>query len=93
MINIGEQICYFRKLKGYTVNKLAIQSGVSQSYLRDIELGNNTNPGLEILVALCDALEITLPELLSSPSSVPVYNDPLLSKIYRLSSTQRSALL
>lgn len=36
-MNIGERIAYFRSSKGLTVNKLANLSGISQSYLRDIE--------------------------------------------------------
>lgn len=36
-----------------------ILSGISQSYLRDIELGNK-NPTVEILSIICSALEITL---------------------------------
>lgn len=34
-------------------------AGISQSYLRDVELGNK-NPTVEVLSYLCDALGISL---------------------------------
>ena len=44
-MNVGKRITFFRTAKNYSVNKLATLSGISQSYLRDIELGNkNPNP-------------------------------------------------
>ncbi len=39
----GKRITYFRTQKNYSVNKLANLAGISQSYLRDVELGNK-NP-------------------------------------------------
>ena len=47
-MDVGKHIKHYRTLKGYSVNKLANLSGISQSYLRDIELGNK-NPTVEIL--------------------------------------------
>ena len=92
-INIGERIGYFRSLKGYTVNKLANLSGVSQSYLRDIELGKNTNPGLDVLDCLCTALDITLKDLFDDSLSSAIDSDPLIACIYKLSESKRKALL
>ena len=43
-MNVGKRITFKKKKKNYSVNKLATLSGISQSYLRDIELGNK-NPG------------------------------------------------
>ena len=58
-MNVGERIRELRENAGYTVNKLANLAGISQSYLRDIELGNK-NPTVETLSYFCDALNITL---------------------------------
>jgi transcriptional regulator with XRE-family HTH domain len=44
---------------GLTVNGLANKAGVSQSYLRDIELGNK-QPTIEYLEYICEALKISL---------------------------------
>lgn len=85
-MEIGKRIAYFRTGKGYSVNKLANLSGVSQGYLREIELGSG-NPTVEFLSLLCDALGITLKEFFDDTPS-----DPVLSKIYRLTPRQREAL-
>lgn len=39
-MNIAEKLQYYRELKGYTVNKLANLSGLSQSHVREIQLKN-----------------------------------------------------
>ncbi len=58
-MDIGARIRFFREKEGITVNKLANKSGVSQSYLRDIELGNK-QPTVEYLEYICYGLNITL---------------------------------
>ena len=85
-MEIGKRIAFFRAGKGYTVNKLANLSGVSQSYLREIELGNK-NPTVEFLSVLCDTLGITLKEFFDDSPT-----DPLVEKIYQLTPRQRKAL-
>ena len=82
-MNVGKRITFFRTAKNYSVNKLATLSGISQSYLRDIELGNK-NPTIEILSYICEALNISLREFC---------DDPLIAKVYRLTPKQREALL
>ena len=91
-MEINERITYFRCLKGYSVNKLANLSGISQSYLREVELGNK-NPTVEILSLLCDTLDISLKDFFDDQISGNFFNDPLIAKIYRLSPDQRKALL
>lgn len=85
-MEIGRRIAFFRSGKGYSVNKLANLSGVSQSYLREIELGNK-NPTVEFLTVLCDTLGISLKEFFDDQPT-----DPLISKIYQLTPQQRKAL-
>ncbi|MGB3368775.1 MAG: helix-turn-helix transcriptional regulator [Acidaminobacteraceae bacterium] len=58
-MNVAERITYLRTQKGYTVNKLANLSGLSQSFVRQIELGSK-NPTIESITYLCDALNISL---------------------------------
>lgn len=91
-MEISKRITHFRMLKGYSVNKLANLSGISQSYLREVELGNK-NPTVELLSLLCDALDISLKDFFDDQISDSFFNDPLISRIYRLSSEQRKALL
>lgn len=85
-MEIGKRIEFFRTGKGYSVNKLANLAGVSQSYLREIELGNK-NPTVDFLSVLCDTLGITLKEFFDDYPT-----DPLISKIYQLTPRQRQAL-
>ena len=67
-MNVGERIKYFREQKSITVNKLANLAGVSQSYLREIELGKK-QPTIEYLEYICWALDISLKEFFSDDSS------------------------
>ena len=85
-MEVGKRIAFFRTSKGYSVNKLANLSGVSQSYLREIELGNK-NPTVEFLSVLCDTLGVTLKEFFDDQPA-----DPLVSKIYQLTPRQRKTL-
>lgn len=68
-MEIGERIKELRLKKGITVNKLANLSGVSQSYLRDIELGNK-QPTVEYLSYICDALGISLSRFFSDEKEI-----------------------
>lgn len=58
-MKVGERITELRNLRGITVNKLANLAGVSQSHLRDIELGIK-NPTIETLSYICDGLKISI---------------------------------
>ena len=63
-MDIGKRIQYFRTQKNITVNKLANMAGISQSYLRDLELGKK-QPTVEYLSYICDALNISLKRFFS----------------------------
>lgn len=58
-MHIGTRIIELRKAHGLSTNKLAHMAGISQSYLRDLELGNK-NPTVDTLSYICDALHISL---------------------------------
>ncbi|MCI8404754.1 MAG: helix-turn-helix transcriptional regulator [Clostridia bacterium] len=88
-MNVGLRIKELRERKGFTVNKLANLAGISQSYLRDVELGNK-NPTVETLSYFCDALDISLQEFFSEKTSE--INPFLLSAILKLSDTQQIKL-
>lgn len=91
-MDVGKRIAYYRTLKNFSVNKLAMESGISQSYLRDIELGNK-NPTVEILSYICDSLDLSLSEFFSEETSKKFSDDPLVKKIYELTPEQRDTLL
>ena len=90
-MNVGERIKYFRTCKGYTVNKLANLAGISQSYLRDIELGNK-NPTIELLSIVCNTLEVSLKDFFDD-GAADTPDEQLIKKINRLPQKQKDALL
>ncbi len=90
-MTVGDQIRYFRNIKNLSVNKLAKLAGISQSYLRDIEL-QNKNPTIEVLSRICDALDLSLQDFFSEGNQTDVFEDALYQKIMRLSKEQKEAL-
>lgn len=89
-MNVEERIRFFREEKGITVNKLANLAGISQSFLREVELGNK-KPTVETLSLLCDALNITLKDFFHDEPSVLLESD-LIRQVYRLSAEQQALL-
>ena len=90
-MDVAERIRFFREQKGITVNKLANVAGISQSFLREIELGNK-KPTVETLSVLCDALNITLQAFFDDGSLTALLENDLLAKIYRLTPEQQKRL-
>ena len=88
-MNVGERIKELREKRGLTVNKLANLAGISQSYLRDVELGNK-NPTVETWSYFCDALGISLKEFFSENDNA--INPFLMSAINQLSNQQQLKL-
>ena len=60
-MTVGERIRSLRNKAKYSQNKLAERSGVSQSHLRRIELGQ-ADITVEHLQLICDVFNITLKE-------------------------------
>lgn len=67
-MDIGKRIVELRERKNITTNKLANIAGISQSYLREIELGKK-NPTVEFLSYICFGLDISLQEFFSETNS------------------------
>ena len=88
-MNVGLRLKYFREMRGLTVNKLANNSGVSQSLLRDIELGNK-NPTVETLSIFCEALGVSLSEFFNDEKSE--INPCLISSVKKLNEEQQLKL-
>ncbi len=86
-MNIGDRIKFFREERNLSVNKLANMAGVSQSYLRDLELGNK-QPTVEYLSYVCDALKISLSTFFSDEES----KNEFLYLIDKLNEQQKSTL-
>lgn len=59
----GENLKKLRTEKGYSLAKLASESGVSSPYIFDLEKGFKANPSLSILLKLAKALDCSTGEL------------------------------
>lgn len=88
-MDIGKRIVEIRKKQNTTTNKLANKAGISQSYLREIEMGGK-NPTVEILSYICDALNISLKEFFSNDTTV--IQPSLVSAIEKLNQTEQLKL-
>ena len=86
-MDVGARIRYFREQRGISVNKLANLSGVSQSYLRDIELGN-TQPTVEYLEYICYGLGVSLKSFFDTDAGL----DPLDAAVAKLDGKQKKLL-
>ena len=89
-IVLAGRIKELREAKGYTINKLASQAGISQNFLRDIELGNK-KPTVDTLDAICWALDISLSDFFDVERDI--LSEEIRLQIYRLNPEQRQALL
>lgn len=65
MTTIGEKIRALRVEKGLSVNEFARKSGVSKSYISNIEREVQKNPSLIVMGKLAKTLDVSLEELLT----------------------------
>lgn len=91
-MNIGQRIVRFREQKGLSTNKLANECGLSQSFLRDVELSNK-NISVENLNLICTALNISLYDFFYEPAMPEQIEQELIQTIQTLSSEQQYYLL
>lgn len=89
MIDVAKRLIYFRKMRGITTNKLANLAGISQSAVREIELGTSS-PNVETLSYFCDVLGISLSEFFSEDENE--LNEILVSSLKKLNEEQQLKL-
>ena len=69
-MNIGEavklRIIELCKNKGITINKLATESGITQSTLNNIVSGRNNSTTISTIKKICDGLCISVQEFFAS---------------------------
>jgi len=59
---VKNRILYLCEEKRMTINKLATESGVAPSTVKNILYGKSKNPGIVTLKMLCDGLGVSLIE-------------------------------
>ncbi len=52
--------------RGMTINKLATESGIAPSTIKNILYGKSINPGIVTLKKLCDGLGVSLTEFFNT---------------------------
>lgn len=64
MSNIGERVREQRLKKGLSLDKLSNLSGVSKTYLSEIESGVKQNPSADVLLKIATALNVSIQYLM-----------------------------
>ena len=90
-MEIGKRIVSLREAKGWTTNRLANLCGLSQSFLRAVELGEK-GISVESLGLVCDALGVSLRVFFDVPEEGEGPREALRRRLERLTDRQRAAL-
>ena len=64
---VKNRILFLCEEKKITINKLASESGVAPSTIKNILYGKSKNPGIVTIKKICDGLEITIMEFFDTP--------------------------
>jgi len=88
-MDVGKRIVELRERKNMSTNKLANLAGISQSYLRDLEM-DKKNPTVEMLSYICFALDISVQDFFSEQRNQ--VNPYLLSAIQLLDDEEQIKL-
>ncbi len=88
-MNIAQRLIELREKRGITTNKLANLAGISQSHLREIELGMR-NPTVDTLSYFCDALGVSLEEFFCEEKRE--LDPALLTSLKKLTPEQQQTL-
>ena len=90
-MNIGQRIIELRETKGWSTNRLANLCGLSQSFLRSVEL-NEKGISVENLALLCETLGISLRDFFDVPEVSAQLDRDLCHQISALITAQKQAL-
>ncbi|NBH80618.1 XRE family transcriptional regulator [Clostridiaceae bacterium] len=92
-MDVGKRITELREAAGITTNRLANLCGLSQSFIRSVELGEK-GITVESLRLLCDTLQISLKDFFDVPEETPVAErEQLIRMIEGLNIRQRESLM
>ena len=94
-MNVIEKLNRLRIERGWSVNNLAMEAGLTQSTLGSM-LSRNTPPKIETLQCLCEALGITMAQFFLEDEQVEILSESereLLIAFRKLPETKKKALL
>ena len=94
-VNVGERIRYFRNLRGWSQETLALQAEINPAFLGHLERGLKS-PTIKTLEKIVRALDISLAELFADPQPVNNAKDAVrdlpLESIERINVIVRNVL-
>lgn len=79
-INIGERIRYYRKLRGWSQETLALQAELNPAFLGHLERGLKS-PTVKTLEKIAAALDISMAELFTDSQQTAGGKEQLLNRI------------
>ncbi len=92
-MDVGKRITELREAAGITTNRLANQCGLSQSFIRSVELGEK-GITVESLRLVCEALHISLRDFFDVPEEVEIVESGQIAELVaRLNVRQRETLV
>ena len=91
-MDAGKRIIALREEKGWTTNRLANQCGLSQSFVRSVELGER-GISVETLSLICDSLGLSLRSFFDLPKEGDGREEILLRAFRRLEGEQQERLV
>lgn len=72
IIMIGNNISSIRKQRGYTLSELSERTGISKSYLSNIERNLKQNPSIHVMEKIAFVLKVDLKTLIKIASDVEI---------------------
>ncbi len=88
-MDVLKRIDYLRKEKGWSINFLAMEAGLTQSTLNNL-YSRKTEPKINTLRAICEAFGISLSDFFKEDETL---DDELIRKIKCLSDDNKKALM
>ena len=79
-VNVGERIRYFRNLRGWSQETLALQAEINPAFLWHLERGLKS-PTIKTLEKIVRALDISLAELFADPQPVDNARDAVIAQV------------
>ncbi|WP_418988543.1 helix-turn-helix domain-containing protein [Agathobaculum sp.] len=79
-VNVGERIRYFRNLRGWSQETLALQAEINPAFLGHLERGLKS-PTIKTLEKIVQALDISLAELFADPQPVDNAKDAVIAQV------------
>ena len=91
---IGNNIFQYRKEKGYTRETLAEKSNLSSNHIYELEMGNSI-PTTITLIDICNALEITLNQLIDMRllNNTTEYAETFLDDFSKLTDKEKNIII